>query len=150
MYVLFFFFLKLLSPGRLGKEASSGSLGTKGPLSIFRIFPVKLRKRYQSHFEALGLHLFVRDAQHRSDDSANSSNPTYSKGVHTKQTDAHIHTHRICCLPQPLCFQASSESERWMSEALIEEAAAATLCLFFFSLSHLFLQLVWWSRASLL
>lgn len=74
--------------GKREEEAPFESPGNKKPFSIFRIFPVKLRKRYQSHFEALGLHLFVRDAERCLDDCANSSNPTYSRS-----SDKHTHTH---------------------------------------------------------
>ena len=75
------------------EEAPFGSPGTEEPLSIFRIFPVKFRKRYQSHFETPGLHLFVRDAERCSDDCANSSNPTYSRSSHKTHTHTHTHTH---------------------------------------------------------
>lgn len=68
-------------------------LGARNPFSIFRTFAAKFRTRYQSHFEALGLHLFVRDAGHCSDDCANSSNPTYSRRQHT-HTHRHMHTHQ--------------------------------------------------------
>lgn len=72
--------------GKRREEPPFGSPETVETLSIFTIFPVKLRKRYQSHFEALGLHLFVRDAERRSDDCANSSNPTYSRSSHKTHT----------------------------------------------------------------
>lgn len=89
--------------GKKEEEAPSGSPGNKKPLSIFRIFPVKFRKRYQSHFEAPGLHLFVRDAERCSDDSANSSNPTYSRSSHKHTLGSHTQ-HSIChfailCVP---------------------------------------------------
>lgn len=83
-------------------EAPFGSPGSEEPLSIFRIFPVKFRKRYQSHFEALGLHLFVRDAERCSDDCANSSNPTYSRSSHKH---AHRTLQSICHFPQPLSLR---------------------------------------------
>lgn len=85
------------------EEAPYGSPGTEEPLSIFRIFPVKFRKRYQSHFETPGLHLFVRDAERCSDDCANSSNPTYSRSSHKTHTHTHHALHSICHFQQPLC-----------------------------------------------
>lgn len=70
-----------------------GSPGRVETLSVFRLFPVKFRKRYQSHFKALRRHLFARDAAHCSDDCANSSNPTYSKEftrIHTLCAEEHL------------------------------------------------------------
>lgn len=96
--------------GNRREEAPFRSPGSEEPLSIFRIFAVKFRKRYQSHFEAPGLHLFVRDAEHCSDDCANSSNPTYSRSSHT-QAQTHTHTLRrrtqlsICLFPEQQCVQ---------------------------------------------
>lgn len=87
--------------GGEGGEASFGSPGSEEPLSIFRIFPMKFRKRYQSHSEAQGLHLFVRDAERCSDDCANSSNPTYSRSSH-KYTHTHCRasaTFPSLCVP---------------------------------------------------
>ncbi len=108
------------------EEAPFGSPGIEEPLSIFRIFPVKFRKRYQSHFEALGLHLFVRDAERCSDDCANSSNPTYSRS-------SHKHTHAFTAEHLPLSpasvsqasVSSAVESALWHSKILIEEAVAA-------------------------
>ena len=93
--------------GRRGWKASLGSPGSAAPLSIFTIFAVKFRERYQSHFEALGLHLFVRDVERCSDDCANSSNPTYSRHTDT-------HTHRgasAASSPSVSCAPESSHEQ---------------------------------------
>lgn len=75
--------------GQKGRKVMpSGSLGSVANLSIFRLSPVKFRERYQSHFEALGRHLFVSDAERCSVDCANFSNPTYSRSSH-KLTNTH-------------------------------------------------------------
>lgn len=66
------------------------SQGRSAPLSIFRIFGMKFRERYQSHFEVLGLHLFVRDVRCSPDDCANSSKATYSSYT--------PHSICLCCL----------------------------------------------------
>lgn len=95
--------------------------GNVEALSIFRIFPVKFRKRYQSHFEALGRHLFVRDAERCTDDCANSSNPTYSRSLHKHAQ--HV-LPNICHFPQLSVslesVSAKVESALWQSEVLIE------------------------------
>lgn len=104
MYAGYFF--RLLSLGKVGKRGDRrhplGPLGPRDPSSYLEYSPVKLRKRYQSHFEALGLHLFVRDAERCSDDCANSSNPTYSKGCTQSTQNTHTHTHT--CTPRSICF----------------------------------------------
>lgn len=64
------------------REAPRRSRGRSAPLSIFRIFWLKFRERYQSHFEAPDLHLFVRDVRCSPDDCANSSKATYSRDTH--------------------------------------------------------------------
>lgn len=106
-------------------------LGPRDPSSYLEYSPVKFRKRYQSHFEALGLHLFVRDAERRSDDCANSSNPTYSKGCTQSTQNTHTHTHARHVaehlVPSSASVsQASSELESrlWQSKALVVEAVA--------------------------
>lgn len=77
--------------GRAGEEKPPlQSQGRSAPLSIFRIFGMKFRERYQSHFEVLGLHLFVRDVRCSPDDCANSSKATYSS--YTPQSIC------LCCL----------------------------------------------------
>lgn len=128
------FFFKLLLLCRWGKRGERrrplDPLGLRNPSPYSEYSPVKFRKRYQSHFEALGLHLFVRDAERCSDDCANSSNPTYSRSSHKTHTRTHAHTHHaqsICHFPPASVFQASSavESELWHSKVLIEEAVAA-------------------------
>lgn len=118
---------------RGGGEKRRGTLwnppGIEEPLSIFRIFPVKFRKRYQSHFEALGLHLFVRDAERCSDDCANSSNPTYSRSSHTLKhaytpcTAKHLPLSSACV--SRASVSSALESALCHSEVLIEEALSA-------------------------
>lgn len=131
MYAGYFF--RLLSPGKVGKRRDRrhplDPLGPRDPSSYLEYSPVKFRKRYQSHFEALGLHLFVRDAERCSDDCANSSNPTYSKGCTQSTQNTHIHTHHVAkhLLPSSASVsQASSELESrlWHSGALVVEAVA--------------------------
>lgn len=67
----------------------------KAPLHI-QNNAVKFRRRYQSHFEAPGLHLFVGAAEHCSDDGDNSSNPTLHYTLHTK------HRHTCANTPEQL------------------------------------------------
>lgn len=86
--------------------------GNAEALSIFRIFPVKFRKRYQSHFEALGRHLFVRDSERCTDDCPNSSNPTYSRSSHKHAQ--HV-LPNICHFPQ---LSGSLESVSAAAEAI--------------------------------
>lgn len=85
--------------GRRGEmKRPLAPLGARNPSP----YSEKFRKRYQSHFEALGLHLFVRDAERCSDDCANSSNPTYSRSSHKH---AHRTLQSICHFPQPLSLR---------------------------------------------
>lgn len=127
-----YFFCKLLLLCMWGKRGERrrplDPLGLRNPSPYSEYSPVKFRKRYQSHFEALGLHLFVRDAERCSDDCANSSNPTYSRSSHKTHTHAHTHhAQSICHFLPASVFQASSavESELWHSKVLIEEAVSA-------------------------
>lgn len=103
-----------------GEEAPFGTPGTERGLSIFTIFPAKFRKRYQSHFEALGLHLFVRDAKRCSDDCANSSNPTYSRSSHNTTTHTHTHTSKASATFLSLRVPAM-EFILWNSKILNQE-----------------------------
>lgn len=59
-------------------------------------------QRYQSHFEVLGLHLFVRDVRCSPDDCANSSKATYSSYT--------PHSICLCCLGSWVPFNPSRKA----------------------------------------
>lgn len=99
-----------------------GSPGSVEPLSIFRLSPVKFRERYQSHFEALGRHLFVRDVKRCSVDCANFSNPTYSssshKHTHMPYTEEHLLLSSAFRVPGISIWKGVCTVALWLREPL--------------------------------
>lgn len=153
MYGLFFFF-RLLSPGRWGKAAPSGSPGTKGPLFIFRIFPPWSWERDIN----LTLRRWAFICLWETRSAAQMTVPILQipltvKGC-TQNTHTHVHTQRSQhLLPSPAAVSSGvfgvwtvgvwgldwgSGCSDFVSRKRVS-----------FSLSHLFLQLVWCSWAIL-
>lgn len=119
-----------------GEAPSGPPPGIEEPLSIFRTFPVKFRKRYQSHFKAVGLHLFVRDAERCSDDSADSSNPTYSKSSHKHIQTMHSRasaTSLTLCVPVVTVSGGGVSTQRsWLRKQLqLQSVLDKWVCSFF-------------------